>query len=178
MGFFLKLYHILTQLTLRFSVPTVHLILNFSVRLLLIFLLFNLGLLDPTISFCMDSGDPLEIPAGAVTLEELFLEVEKQQQLAEIKAILVSHEKIGENVLELRRQEGMRIPGGFQTERLVEMLEERYGGIKMKEIEQDIRERGLHSQFYKETKSFFNELRREGATEALLRKAWQGRSTG
>ncbi|MCI81401.1 hypothetical protein A2U01_0102674, partial [Trifolium medium] len=36
-----------------------------------------------------------------------------------------------------------RLPGGFQTERLVEMLEEGYGGEQMLEIERDIMQHGV-----------------------------------
>ena len=42
----------------------------------------------------------------------------------------------------------MRLPGGFQTERLVEMLEERYGGEQMLEIERDIMQHGVRFQAY------------------------------
>ncbi|GAU19203.1 hypothetical protein TSUD_198860 [Trifolium subterraneum] len=42
----------------------------------------------------------------------------------------------------------MRLPGGFQTERLVEMLEEGYGGEQMLEIERDIMQHGVRFQAY------------------------------
>ncbi|KAK9081114.1 hypothetical protein Scep_030969 [Stephania cephalantha] len=61
------------------------------------------------------------------------------------REIQKAHKAIGEHILELRRQEGMQLPGGFKTERLVEMLEEKYGAQEMIPIERDMRENGAKS---------------------------------
>lgn len=65
------------------------------------------------------------------------------------------------------------------AERIVEMLESKYGGEQMKAIELDIKHNGIRSSFYTETKSFYDYFRREASPhhtlEALLRKTWQGR---
>ncbi|GFP91539.1 hypothetical protein PHJA_001297900 [Phtheirospermum japonicum] len=123
----------------------------------------------------MDSGGPLEIPPAIISQEDIFNELDHSRLLAKTKRILQAHEAIGQQILELRRQEGIRIPAGFQTERLSEMLEEEYGGEEMIKISDDMRQKGVHSHFYKATKTFFNYFRREGVTEALLRQTWQGR---
>lgn len=135
------------------------------------------ALFFPSNLFCMLPHEraPLEIPEGDVTQDQLWNELDRRSQLATSREILKSHERIGEHIRELRRQEGMRLPGGFQTERLVEMLEERYGGEQMLEIERDIMQHGVFSRFYNETKTYFNDFRREHVTEALLRKEWQGK---
>lgn len=73
----------------------------------------------------------------------------------------------------------MRIPGGFQTERLVEMLEEQYGGGKLLDIQEDMEQNRLKSAFYAERKTFFRQLTgpEGGGTEMQFRKEWQGRSS-
>lgn len=69
----------------------------------------------------------------------------------------------------------MRIPGGFQAEHIVEILEEEYGSDKLPEILREMKENRLHSVFYQITKTYFNDMRKEHVTEQLLRKEWQGK---
>ncbi|KAM7460124.1 hypothetical protein LguiA_035860 [Lonicera macranthoides] len=68
----------------------------------------------------------------------------------------------------------MRIPGGFQLERLAEIYEEKYGGHKLVFIETDMLKNGTKSAYYQESQTFFDILRRDGVTEAVLRKEWRG----
>lgn len=58
--------------------------------------------------FCMLPQEPLEIPEGDVTQNHLWNELDRKNQLATSREILKSHERIGENIRELRREEGMR----------------------------------------------------------------------
>lgn len=110
-----------------------------------------------------------------VPQDVLWNAISRQEQLAKISEIIYAHERIGELIQDFRRQEGMRLPGGFQMERLVEMLEERYGGEQLLEIEKDLRQHGIFSNFYKESKTYFDYLRRNSVTESFLRKKWQGK---
>jgi ribosomal protein S19 len=119
---------------------------------------------------------PLEIPEGDVSQERIWDELARREQLSTIEKVIKAHERIAEHIRDLRKQEGMRLPGGFQAERLVEILEERYGGTAMIEIERDLRLRGLSSPFYRESKVIFDHFRREHITERLLRNEWQGRT--
>ena len=120
---------------------------------------------------------PLEIPipeGGDVNQDQFWSDLDKNQ-LAKLKKVLKAHERIASHIEELRLEEKMRLPGGFQTERIVDMLEETYGPDALIEIEKEIRRKGLNSLFYRETKTIFDYFRRNQITEALLRKEWQGR---
>jgi len=97
------------------------------------------------------------------------------QSESRVRRYFNAHENIGKLIQELRSEERMRIPGGFQLERLGEMFEEKYGGEKLLDIEQEMRQNRRGSSYYQESKTFFDILRRDRATEAVLRKAWQGR---
>jgi hypothetical protein len=108
--------------------------------------------------FCMlpnQAQAPIEIPEEDVPQDQLWNALDRGTQLEKIREILKSHERIGERILELRREEGMRLPGGFQVERLVEILEENYGGEKLLDIEIDMMQKGILSPYYNETKTFF-----------------------
>ena len=97
------------------------------------------------------------------------------QSESRVRRYFNAHENIGKLIQELRSEERMRIPGGFQLERLGEMFEEKYGGEKLLDIEQEMRQNRRGSSYYQESKTFFDILRRDRATEDVLRKAWQGR---
>lgn len=130
--------------------------------------------------FCMlpnQAQAPIEIPEEDVPQDQLWNALDRGTQLEKIREILKSHERIGERILELRREEGMRLPGGFQVERLVEILEENYGGEKLLDIEIDMMQKGILSPYYNETKTFFFYFRCERITETLLRKEWQGKTS-
>ena len=69
----------------------------------------------------------------------------------------------------------MRRPGGFFTEHIVDILENVHGGENLIAIEKDIREKGILSDYYVETKTIYNAHREQGVSEQVLRKEWQGR---
>lgn len=158
-------YLIAEQLSLRFSIGTI--------KIFILFVYFLLFMLTKNVALCMEA--PLEIQESNISQDAIWNELARREYLNAVQQNLRAHEAIGNHIIELRRQEGMRLPGGFQTERIVEMLEDRYGGEQMIAIERDIQLNGIRSRFYTETKTFYDDFRREGITEALLRKTWQGR---
>ena len=68
-----------------------------------------------------------------------------------------AYDKIPERLQKLFKKLRMHVPGGFQAERLTEILEERHGGEKMGEICRSLRAERGHSLYF---------------------EFWQGRSVG
>ena len=99
----------------------------------------------------------------------------QSERVEQFRRILDAHQNIGELIRELRHEERMRIPGGFQLERLSEMFEEKYGGEALIHIYENMLNNRKDSSYYQESKTFFNELKMDRGTEAFLRKEWQGR---
>ena len=115
------------------------------------------------------------LPPEEISLEEFWKVVDAENQRAAVLKSLEISPKIEELICELRREERMRIPGGFQAERIVEFLAEEYGSDKLPEILQEMKENRRSSFFYNFTKSYFDNMRREHITEQILRKEWQGK---
>ncbi len=130
----------------------------------------------PQVPFGQQSSTHVGIHDGRSSEAHPLPENQIQSEgVEEMGRILQAHENIAQLIREFRQEEQMRIPGGFQLEHLVEILEERHGGNKMVSIEQEMRQNRRESFFYQESKADFDVLRREGITEALLRREWQGR---
>ncbi|GER38151.1 tetratricopeptide repeat protein [Striga asiatica] len=121
----------------------------------------------------LSTGGPLELPASSISQDDLWdsLEQKRKDQLSLFSEIEKAPMSIGKDILELRRQERMRLPGGLQADHLVDMLADSHGPERLVDIARDIREKGLSSEFDTETKTLLT-LKREGVTEALLRKDW------
>ena len=98
-----------------------------------------------------------------------------QPSLESFAKLLETHERISERIKDLFRDLHTRVPGGFQAERLTEMLEERHGGEKMSEILQSLQTEGDHSPYFREVQTDFLNLRHSGVTEMVLRREWQGK---
>ncbi|EEF27435.1 conserved hypothetical protein [Ricinus communis] len=98
-----------------------------------------------------------------------------QPSLEDFANLLESHERISERIKDLFRDLHTRVPGGFQAERLTEILEERHGGEKMNEILQSLQTEGLHSPYFREVQTDFWNFRHSGVTEMRLRREWQGK---
>lgn len=92
------------------------------------------------------------------------------------RQLLYNHAQIADVLRGIFQDLHTRVPGGFQSERLTEMLEERHGGPGMGNILQSLRENGRDSPFFREAQVDFKALRESGATEAALRREWQGRA--
>lgn len=72
---------------------------------------------------------------------------------------------------------GPSIPGGFQAERLTELLENEHGGEKMGEILRSLQTEGRESPYFREVQVYFREFRLNQTTEMSLRRQWQGRES-
>ncbi|TMW81077.1 hypothetical protein EJD97_012162 (mitochondrion) [Solanum chilense] len=90
--------------------------------------------------------------------------------------LLQNHKEVAAVIQEIHRELHTRVPGGFQAERLTEMLEERHGGERMGEILQSLQTERRHSPYFREVQTDFRNLRGSGGTEMQLRKEWQGRA--
>ena len=70
-------------------------------------------------------------------------------------------------IQEIHRELHTRVPGGFQAERLTEMLEERHGGERMGEILQSLQTERRHSPYCREVQTDFQNLRGSGLVDGL-----------
>ena len=90
--------------------------------------------------------------------------------------LLDNHQKVAAIIQDIHREISARVPGGFQSERLSEILEERHGGAKMREILESLATDRRDSPYFREVQTDFKILRGSGGTEAQLRREWQGRT--
>lgn len=114
-------------------------------------------------------AQPLELEQPQVQPLEL-----EQLQLENFRHLLETHKKIADTIQNIFQDLHTRVPAGFQSERLTEMLEERHGGRSLGGILQSLQEEGRNSPFFREVQTDFQALRDSGGTEATLRKEWQG----
>ncbi|KAL6954295.1 hypothetical protein U1Q18_043944 [Sarracenia purpurea var. burkii] len=91
------------------------------------------------------------------------------------RQLLSNHQRIQSSLLQLFRELRTHVPGGFQAERLTEMLEEEHGGDKMGEILMSLQTEGRQSPYFKEAHRDFQYFRNNKITEMSLRRQWQGR---
>ena len=91
------------------------------------------------------------------------------------KLLLQTHPRISDTIVKIFQDLHTRVPAGFQSERLTEMLEERHGGPKMEEILKSLQEKGRNSPFFREVQTDFKDLKDSGGTDATLREDWYGR---
>lgn len=113
---------------------------------------------------------PEQPPAQPLELEQL-----QRPTLEEFRQLLETHQGIADTIKRIFQDLHTRVPAGFQSERLTEMLEERHGGRSLGGIGSSgaCRKRGATVPFF--GKSKLQALRDSGGTEATLRKEWQGR---
>lgn len=118
---------------------------------------------------------PANSPAPPATApshfpEEIAEDLDLLSKIGELEGHWVTNQEnaLGDLILEFLKEEHMRAPAPNRLQRIVEMLEERHGVEKLPEMLSDLKENRLQSRFYKETKSFYNELR--GASEDTLEK--------
>lgn len=71
-----------------------------------------------------------------------------------------------------------RVPGGFQSERLAEMLDDRFGSEALEGILQSLKDEGRASFYFPQIQSDFEELRRGGGSEDRLRRECQNVEEG
>jgi hypothetical protein len=90
--------------------------------------------------------------------------------------VIQSHQGISDTLPKIFRDLNTRVPGGFQSARLAERLEERHGPQSLGGILRSLREGGRNSPYFREVQTDFEIIRRGGGTEAALRREWQGRS--
>lgn len=102
--------------------------------------------------------------------EGIWREVARQE-----RAIFSSHEEIADLIPEICRDLHTRAPGGFQSECLVEKLEDRHGSEKLLEIRESLKNDRHNSPYFRGVLADFSNLKREGSTEKNLRDDWQGR---
>jgi len=114
---------------------------------------------------------PEQPPAQPLELEQL-----QRPTLEEFRQLLENHRRISDAIPKIFQDLHMRVPAGFQSERLTEMLEERHGGRSLGGILRSLQEEGHNSPLFREVQTDFQALRDSGGTEATLRKEWQGRS--
>ncbi|GAA0178503.1 hypothetical protein LIER_29846 [Lithospermum erythrorhizon] len=81
---------------------------------------------------------------------------------------------MGDVIQSIHKELGIRVPGGYQAERLVETLEERHGGEKMNEILRSLTEERHQSPYFREIKVDLLDLRTSGGTEEKLRRESRG----
>lgn len=98
-----------------------------------------------------------------------------QESLNSFSELLTAHRRIADRIQDLRRELHTRVPGGFQAERLTEMLEDRHGADKMTEILHSLETEGRRSHYFQEVLSHFQDFRSNGVTERTPRKEWQGK---
>ena len=113
---------------------------------------------------------PPAAPAQPLELEQL-----QTPTLSDFHQLMRNHQSIADLLPRIFQDLHTRVPAGFQSERLAEMLEERYGGRNLGGILLSLQEEGRNSRFFREVQTDFQTLRDSGATEATLRKEWQGR---
>ena len=77
-----------------------------------------------------------------------------QQSLESYEKLLKSHAAVADLVQEIHRDLHTHVPGGFQAERLAEILEERHGPEKMAQIQQSLESQRQHSPYFREVQAF------------------------
>lgn len=87
--------------------------------------------------------------------------------------VLENHAAVADLVQKIHSDLHTRVPGGFQAERLAELLEARHGPEKMGDIRHSLQTEGSQSPYFREAQTDI--LRNAGGTEMQLRKEWQGR---
>lgn len=91
------------------------------------------------------------------------------------RRVLETHRDLAREIPAIFRNLRTTVPAGFQSERLAEMLEDRFGAEALGGILESLREAGRESPFFRQVQADFSELRQSGGTEATLRREWQGR---
>lgn len=89
--------------------------------------------------------------------------------MAAFRLALDRQEELSEVIPGIFKAIGTRVPGGFQSERLAEMLDDRFGSAALGSILQSLKNEGRESFFFRQIQSDFDELRRGGGTEAQLK---------
>ena len=133
------------------------------------------------------SGDSAFLPFASPHLNETGVKAEAsghtvahptaENPLQTYKRILQDHDAVADLVQQIHRDLHTTVPGGFQAERLSEMLQELHGTEKMTEIRQSLETQGAQSPYFREVQVLFRTLRDSGGTEMQLRKEWQGRAS-
>ena len=88
-----------------------------------------------------------------------------QSSYEEVRQLITNHENIADRLQELFRELRTHVPGGFQAERLAEMLEEEHGGEKMGEILRSLQAEGHQSPYFRDVQTYFRDFRHSGVTE-------------
>lgn len=88
-----------------------------------------------------------------------------QSSYDEVRQLLTNHANIADCLQSLFRELHTHVPGGFQAERLAEMLEENHGGEKMGEIFSSLQTEGRQSPYFREVQTYFRDFRHSGVTE-------------
>ncbi|CAA0810850.1 Unknown protein [Striga hermonthica] len=80
-----------------------------------------------------------------------------QHTLESVKQLLADHAYIADRIQDLCRALRTNVPGGFQAERLTEILEERHGGETMSLIRQSLETQALYT-FFREVQTDFDDF--------------------
>lgn len=109
---------------------------------------------------------PVQAPEQLPTPEEAAALIARDMEL---------EEKLGNLIMELRKQDHMRRLGLLQMDHLVMSLQQENGGVSLPEMIRSLEQEGRNSPYYAQSQSIFSNMRREGLTEKVLHKDFMGR---
>lgn len=81
---------------------------------------------------------------------------------------VTDHEnKVADLICELRKEDGLRLPAAHRLQEIVELLEHKYDVENLPAIIADLQANGRSSPFYKDSLTFYNDLK--GVSETTLK---------
>ena len=128
------------------------------------------------------SGDPF-FPLASPHLNEPGVNAEalghpnpSSVEIENVEIIFRAPSDIADLLRDIFHDLRTHVPGGFQAERLAEMLEERYGPERMPSILESLQTHRGKSPYFREIQTDFSILRGSGGTEKQLRAEWRDSS--
>lgn len=80
-----------------------------------------------------------------------------------------------EVICSLAKDTHIKTLGGFKVDRLINRLETLYGIENMAAVLEDMKEKKRNSPYWKESFNYLEDLRKNGVTEKVLRREWNGK---